>query len=104
MTGSNFEAPAILITGLLHPQVAVRLKSAFPLVHLAEDNTALLIDEMKAKVRGIASMGHVEAAFIDALPNLGINADFSVGEDAVDARHAGSLGTTATNAPDVLTE
>ena len=104
MIVSNSEAPAILIPGLLHPRVAERLKSAFPLVHLAEGDPALLTAEMKSKVRGLASAGRVDAAFIDALPNLEIIASFGVGYDAVDARHAGMRGIMVTNTPDVLTE
>ncbi|MBT1159783.1 2-hydroxyacid dehydrogenase [Aminobacter anthyllidis] len=104
MTVSNFEAPAILIPGLMHPHVTERLKSAFPLIHLASGDPALLTEEMKAEVRGIASMGRVDAAFIDALPNLEIIANFGVGYDAVDARHAGLRGIMVTNTPDVLTE
>lgn len=104
MTVSNVEAPAILIPGPMHPHVIERLKSAFPLVHLASGDPALLTDEMKDKVRGIASMGRVDAAFIDALPNLEVIANFGVGYDAVDARHAGSRGIMVTNTPDVLTE
>lgn len=104
MTASDIEAPVILIPGLLHPHVAERLKSAFPLIHVAEGDPALLTEEMKANVRGIASMGRVDAAFIDALPNLEIIANFGVGYDAVDARHAGARGIMVTNTPDVLTE
>lgn len=104
MTASNIEAPVILIPGRVHPHVTERLKSAFPLIHVAEGDPARLTEEMKADVRGIASMGRVDAAFIDALPNLEIIANFGVGYDAVDARHAGARGIMVTNTPDVLTE
>ncbi|CAN7241306.1 2-hydroxyacid dehydrogenase [Aminobacter sp. LjRoot7] len=104
MTVSNSETPAILIPGSLHPRVAERLKSAFPLVHIISGDPALLTDEMKAQVRGIASAGRVDAAFIDALPKLEIIANFGVGYDGVDARHAGTRGVMVTNTPDVLTE
>ena len=46
----------------------------------------------------------INAAFIDALPNLEIIANFGVGYDAVDARHAAQRGVMVTNTPDVLTE
>ncbi|PWK65752.1 2-hydroxyacid dehydrogenase [Aminobacter sp. AP02] len=104
MSASNIEAPAILIPGRMHPHVTERLKSAFPLIHIADGDPALLSAEMKASVRGIASMGTVNAAFIDALPNLEIIANFGVGYDAVDAAHAASRGIMVTNTPDVLTE
>jgi len=104
MTVPAIEAPSVLIPGLLHPRVAERLGTAFPLVHLASGDPALLTEEMKARVRGIASAGHVDAAFIDALPNLEIIANFGVGYDGVDARHAALRGIMVTNTPDVLTE
>ena len=46
----------------------------------------------------------IDAAFIDALPKLEIIANFGVGYDSVDARHAGTRGVMVTNTPDVLTE
>ncbi|AMS40849.1 MULTISPECIES: 2-hydroxyacid dehydrogenase [Aminobacter] len=104
MTVPAIEAPSVLIPGLLHPRVTERLRSAFSLVHLASSDPALLTEEMKARVRGIASAGQVDAAFIDALPNLEIIANFGVGYDGVDARHAGLRGIMVTNTPDVLTE
>lgn len=97
-------APTILIPGQMHLRVVERLGAAFPLVKLAEGDSALLTADMKANVRGIASMGRVDAAFIDALPKLEIIANFGVGYDAVDARHAGQRGVMVTNTPDVLTE
>ena len=97
-------APTILIPGQMHLRVVERLGAAFPLVKLAEGDSALLTADMKANVRGIASMGRVDAAFIDALPRLEIIANFGVGYDAVDARHAGQRGVMVTNTPDVLTE
>lgn len=104
MTDPNPSAPAILIPGRLHPHVAERLKSVFPLAYVADGDPALLTPEMKTSVRGIASVGRVDGAFIDALPNLEIIANFGVGYDAVDARHAGVRGIMVTNTPDVLTE
>ena len=55
-------------------------------------------------MRGIAGMTAISAAFIDALPKLEIIANFGVGYDSVDARHAGTRGIMVTNTPDVLTE
>jgi lactate dehydrogenase-like 2-hydroxyacid dehydrogenase len=55
-------------------------------------------------VRGIASYAGINAAMIDALPNLEIIASFGVGYDSVDANHAARCGVMVTNTPDVLTE
>jgi lactate dehydrogenase-like 2-hydroxyacid dehydrogenase len=59
---------------------------------------------MRRTVRGIASFGGIDAAMIDALPNLEIIASFGVGYDSVDANHAAKRGVMVTNTPDVLTE
>lgn len=49
-------------------------------------------------------MSTVNAALIDALPNLEIIGNFGVGYDAVDAKHAATRNVMVTNTPDVLTE
>ena len=65
---------------------------------------ALVSGDVAGKVRGVAGMTAINAAFIDALPKLEIIANMGVGYDAVDARHAGTRGVMVTNTPDVLTE
>lgn len=104
MTVSVTSRPVVLIPGHLHPRVAERLVASFALVEIASSDASLLTDEMKANVRAIASTVVVDAAFIDALPNLEIIANFGVGYDAVDARHAAVRGVMVTNTPDVLTD
>lgn len=104
MSVANPALPVVLIPGQLNPRVAERLKGHFTLVRIDASDPALLSDEMKANVRALASTVTVDAAFIDALPHLEIIANFGVGYDAVDARHAGERGIMVTNTPDVLTE
>lgn len=104
MTASKVSGPVVLIPGHLHPRVAERLQDHFPLVEIATSDPALLTHEMKRGVRAIASTVAINAAFIDALPKLEIIANFGVGYDAVDARHAATRGIMVTNTPDVLTE
>jgi len=56
-------------------------------------------------VRGLSAMvTPVTSALIDALPNLEIIANYGVGYDSVDARHAATRDVMVTNTPDVLTE
>jgi len=74
------------------------------MIALEQADPALVSPELAAKVRGLAVMTVISATFIDALPNLQIIANFGVGYDAVDAKHAGSKGVMVTNTPDVLTE
>ncbi|TGS04804.1 2-hydroxyacid dehydrogenase, partial [Mesorhizobium sp. M2E.F.Ca.ET.209.01.1.1] len=81
-----------------------RIDKAFRRVRIERADPALVTDEMRKTVRGIASFGGIDAAMIDALPNLEIIANFGVGYDSVDARHAATRGVMVTNTPDVLTE
>jgi lactate dehydrogenase-like 2-hydroxyacid dehydrogenase len=95
---------AILVPGRLHGHAAERIASEFRMLALDDADPALLAGIDAASIRGIASMTTISADFINALPGLEIIANFGVGYDAVDARHAASRGVMVTNTPDVLTE
>ena len=94
----------ILVPGKLHPHAVETLREAFDLVTIDAADPALVTDALKGTVRGIACSTTISAAFIDTFPKLEIVASFGVGYDAVDARHAGTVGVMVTNTPDVLTE
>jgi lactate dehydrogenase-like 2-hydroxyacid dehydrogenase len=94
----------ILVPGKLHSHSVGRIGEQFRLLTIESADPALLTDEMKRTVQGVASSTRITADFIDALPNLQIIANFGVGYDAVDAAHAGRKGVMVTNTPDVLTE
>jgi len=97
----------ILVPGPLHERSVLRIDETFRIVRIDRVDPALLTPEMKHDVRGVAASGFrepLDAAFIDALPNLEIIASFGVGYDAVDAGYAGGKGIMVTNTPDVLTE
>jgi lactate dehydrogenase-like 2-hydroxyacid dehydrogenase len=57
-------------------------------------------------VRGVARGFHstIDRAFLDRFPNLEIVANFGVGYDGIDLKHAAARGIVVTNTPDVLTE
>jgi lactate dehydrogenase-like 2-hydroxyacid dehydrogenase len=57
-------------------------------------------------IRGIAASGGlpINAALTDKLPALEIIANFGVGYDRIDVKHAASKGYMVTNTPDVLNE
>jgi lactate dehydrogenase-like 2-hydroxyacid dehydrogenase len=101
---------AVLIPGRLHDQAVARIEAAFDAVKVERADPSLLSEGERACIRGVATMAAIDAraaidaAFIDALPNLEIIANFGVGYDAVDAAHAGARGVMVTNTPDVLTE
>jgi lactate dehydrogenase-like 2-hydroxyacid dehydrogenase len=104
MTHGEKNAITILVPGRLHEHSVERIGKTFKLVQVARADPALIDAALAAEVRGVAAMTAVDAAFIDALPKLEIIANFGVGYDAVDARHAATRGIMVTNTPDVLTE
>ncbi|RWI87896.1 2-hydroxyacid dehydrogenase [Mesorhizobium sp.] len=94
----------ILVPGDFNDHAVSRIDKAFKLVRIERADPGLVSEEMRAAVRGIASYAGINAAMIDALPNLEIIASFGVGYDSVDANHAAKVGVMVTNTPDVLTE
>ncbi|HEU4987494.1 MAG TPA: 2-hydroxyacid dehydrogenase [Rhizobiaceae bacterium] len=97
-------ANCILVPGKLLPHALDRLEENFDVVRIERSNPDLLDRETAGKISGIAAMTVVDARLIDALPALEIIANFGVGYDAVDAKHAAAQGVMVTNTPDVLTE
>jgi lactate dehydrogenase-like 2-hydroxyacid dehydrogenase len=95
---------AILVPGHFNDHAVSRIDRTFQRVRIERADPTLVTDDMRAGVRGIACFGGINAALIDALPNLEIIANFGVGYDSVDARHAAHRGIMVTNTPDVLTE
>lgn len=95
---------SIMVPGKLHPHAVKRISEAFSIVPIERGDASLITPEIARTVEGIAAMTMIDSALIDALPNLKIIANFGVGYDAVDARHAAARGVMVTNTPDVLTE
>ncbi|TGP24068.1 MULTISPECIES: 2-hydroxyacid dehydrogenase [unclassified Mesorhizobium] len=105
MTRAEANSPvSILVPGQFNDHAIGRIDKAFRRVWIERADPSLVTGEMRQAVRGIASFGGISAAMIDALPNLEIIANFGVGYDSVDARHAATRGVMVTNTPDVLTE
>jgi len=94
----------VLVPGPLNEHALKRIGDTFRLEPIPAGDAKLVTPAMAATVRGIASMAPVNAALIDALPKLEIIANFGVGYDAVDTKHAAAKGIMVTNTPDVLTE
>ena len=101
---ADTSSTTILIPGQLHPHAAERGSAAFNVVRIEKADASLLSEEDRAKVKGMAVSTGINAAFMDAFPNLEIVASFGVGYDHVDARHAATKGIVVTNTPDVLTD
>jgi lactate dehydrogenase-like 2-hydroxyacid dehydrogenase len=102
--GAKTSEITILVPGNLHPRAVERVDGNFRMVRIDRSDPALIDAGLASKVRGAAVMTRVDAAFVDALPNLEIVASFGVGYDQVDARHCAARGVMVTNTPDVLTE
>ena len=101
---SDLSAVTILVPGKMNPDTLDTLKATFDVEHLAGRKLEDLSEERRQAIRGIAQMGQVPAAVIDALPNLELIANFGVGYDGVDTGHATKKGVVVTNTPEVLTE
>ena len=96
--------PVVLLPGRINALVRQRVEAEFDAVSIAAADATLMDADSRARVSGIAAMTAITADFIDAFPNLRIIANFGVGYDAVDARHAAKRGVMVTNTPDVLTD
>lgn len=94
----------VLIPGRMHPRALERLQAAFDVVQTKAGAELDLPAETLQKIRGVATLNGMRAAWIDALPNLEIISNFGVGYDGVDAKHAATKGVLVTNTPDVLND
>jgi lactate dehydrogenase-like 2-hydroxyacid dehydrogenase len=96
--------PTVLLAGKVHPRVRQRVEAEFEAISIDAANVALLDEDARARIRGLAAATAISADFIDSLPNLEVIANFGVGYDAVDAAHAATRSVMVTNTPDVLSE
>lgn len=102
---SKTNAIGILVPGNLNAHALKRIEAEFTAYKIDDGSAAQVTPEMAKNVRGLSAMVvPVNAALIDALPNLEIIANYGVGYDSVDARHAATKAVMVTNTPDVLTE
>jgi lactate dehydrogenase-like 2-hydroxyacid dehydrogenase len=92
----------LLLIGKVNPRVREQLTGRFEILELPSARAEDVTSEMASKVTGTASFNAMPASIMDALPNLKIIANFGVGYDGVDVRHAASKGLIVTNTPDVL--
>lgn len=95
---------AILVPGKIHPRVLETLEKQFDVISINRDNGLQVDSETAARVRGVAVAGGFNADWIDAFPNLEVIANFGVGYDGIDVKHAASKGIVVTNTPDVLND
>ncbi|WHA41597.1 2-hydroxyacid dehydrogenase [Agrobacterium larrymoorei] len=94
----------VLVPGKIHPRVLERFEGKVEVVSAPAGATPSISAEVAERIRAVAVSGSLNAAWIDALPNLEVIANFGVGYDSVDAKHAASRGIVVTNTPDVLND
>ncbi|QCI96954.1 2-hydroxyacid dehydrogenase [Agrobacterium larrymoorei] len=94
----------VLVPGKIHPRVLERFEGKVEVVCAPAGATPSISAEVAERIRAVAVSGGLDAAWIDALPNLEVIANFGVGYDSVDAKHAASRGIVVTNTPDVLND
>ncbi len=98
------QKPVVLVPGKIHPRVLERFEGKVEVVTAPAGATPTISADVANRVRAVAVSGSVNAAWIDALPNLEVIANFGVGYDGVDAKHAAKRGIIVTNTPDVLND
>ena len=84
-----------------------RLAATHPALFAATpDDIAALPEDQRRGIRALAYKGHLPlgGAAMDALPGLGLIANYGVGYDAIDTGAAVARGVRVTNTPDVLND
>ena len=103
----NDVKPELVMVGPMMPHVMKALDRDFTVHRLWEaDDPSALLNQVGGGVRAIATSGGfaVDAAMMDALPNLEIISSCSVGVDNIDLEHAARRKLIVTNTPDVLND
>ncbi|WP_248283216.1 2-hydroxyacid dehydrogenase [Cryobacterium arcticum] len=98
---------AVLQVGPLLPALQTEITAEFAARRLPDDGTrAAFLAQFGAGIRLAVTSGKVgvDAALIDALPNLAAIVNFGVGYDTTDVGAARARGIGVSNTPDVLTD
>jgi lactate dehydrogenase-like 2-hydroxyacid dehydrogenase len=98
---------SVLQVGPLLPALQTEIAAEFAARRLPEDDgRAAFLAESGDGIRLIVTSGKVgvDAALMDALPNLAAIVNFGVGYDTTDVEAARSRGIGVSNTPDVLTD
>ncbi|MET0171660.1 MAG: 2-hydroxyacid dehydrogenase [Agrobacterium vaccinii] len=94
----------VLVPGKIHPRVLERFEGKVEVVKATAGPKPSLSADDAQRITAVAVSGGFNAAWMDALPNLQVIANFGVGYDGVDVKHAASRGIIVTNTPDVLND
>lgn len=99
---------AVLITRRIFPETLARLRERFDVSENVDD-VSYTPDELRARLAGhagvlVASGERIDAALLDAHPQLEAVCNMAVGYNNVDVPACTARGVLVTNTPDVLTE
>ena len=99
---------AVLITRRIFPETIARLRERFDVSENVDD-TSWTPDELRTRLAGhagvlVASGERIDAALLDAHPQLKAVCNMAVGYNNVDVDACTARGVVVTNTPDVLTE
>ena len=96
----------LILTGPALASAVEALEANFAVHRLwqADDRAAFLQAHRDTRFIASTFAGRIDAALMDALPNLEVIANFGVGVDAIDLDAARQRGIRVTNTPDVLTD
>ncbi|MCH4549090.1 2-hydroxyacid dehydrogenase [Rhizobium changzhiense] len=95
---------AILVPGKIHERVLERLKDRFEIIAVPREEKLALDGEIAGRIRGVAVSGSFPGAWMDQLPHAEVIANFGVGYDGIDVKHAAEKGILVTNTPEVLND
>ena len=99
--------PDILVVGAYPDWDSAPMEETYTIWTMEEGGTPdHLPSEAFDAIRAIAFRGHsfLSAEIVDRFPNLGVIANFGVGYDTIDVKHAVSRDILVSNTPDILTE
>ncbi|MBB3946164.1 lactate dehydrogenase-like 2-hydroxyacid dehydrogenase [Rhizobium skierniewicense] len=94
----------VLVPGKIHPRVLERFEGKVEVIKAPAGPEPTLSAVDAQRVTAVAVAGGFNAKWMDGLPNLKVIANFGVGYDGVDVKHAASRGIIVTNTPDVLND
>ena len=94
----------VLVPGKIHPRVLERFEGKVEIIKAPAGPEPSLSADDAQRITAVAVSGGLNAKWMDALPNLEVIANFGVGYDGVDVKHAASRGIVVTNTPDVLND
>ncbi|CAN5755434.1 2-hydroxyacid dehydrogenase [soil metagenome] len=103
---NNTSTQPVLQVGPLKPSLTATLGSSYDALVLPDADRAAFLAQHGSEITVAVTSGRtgVDAALIDALPNLGAIVHFGVGYDTTDIDAAAARGIGVSNTPDVLND